>query len=797
MLFPESWLRSFVDPPLDSAALAESLTMAGLEVEAREPVAGPLPQVVVAELLQVERHPNAERLTVCQVSVGASATLTIVCGAPNARAGIKAPCALVGAQLPSMSIGANEVRGVLSQGMLCSAKELGISDDHAGILELDPNLSPGTPIADALELGDSVFTLKLTPNRGDCLSLFGLAREVSAITGTNYAIPFHHRPVIPASTRRRGVQLKAGDACPRYCGRAVEGVNCAAPTPAWMKRRLLRCGLRSVSAVVDVTNYVMLELGQPLHAFDDDRLSGDIAVRWAQRGERLLLLNGQEVELQPDLLLITDHNGPVALAGVMGGSGSAVSDSTQNLFLESAFFLPTAVGGRARRLGLTSDAAYRFERGVDFNACVRALDRAVQLILEICGGRAGGLCEAQGELPARPPVRLRRQRVQRILGLPIAADRCAELLDRAGLTPRPDGDGWWVDPPSHRFDIGLEEDLIEEIARLHGYDQLPSQASAASVVMLPEAESERIDIRVRQQLVARDYFEAITLSFVDAAAEADFGTLPAIALANPIAETLGVMRTSLIPGLVGVLRQNLARHQARVRVFEVGRCFAAIDSLADAAVPARAVAGFDQPLRLGVLAYGDSWPVQWGTQRRGVDFFDLKGDLEALAGGAPLQFAAAEYPALHPGRCARITRDGAAVGWIGELHPRWLDKYELAQAPVLFEIELAALHRAGRPQFQSISRFPAVLRDFAMLVDDAIPAATLIAALEAARGGTVQELKLFDLYRGEGLPKGKKSVAFRVLMQDTGKTLTDLEADAEVAKMVLIVSEKFGGQLRS
>lgn len=789
MQFPESWLRSLVDPPLTTQELCHLLTMAGLEVEECRPASAEFSRVVVALIVSAEKHPDADRLKLCSVDAGPHGRLQIVCGAPNAAPGIKVPCALVGARLPGIEIKQAKVRGIDSYGMLCSARELGLSEDHGGLFVLPEDAPLGEDLRKYLNLDDTLITLKLTPNRADCLSLVGIAREVAALTGAPLRLPVCE-PIAPMHDGVRRVVLDAPAACPRYCGRIVRGVNAAAPTPLWMKQRLERCGVRSISALVDITNYVMLELGQPLHAFDDAQLAGTIHVRYVRPDEQLLLLNGQTVTPAPDTALIADDEKPLALAGIMGGEHSGISTTTRDLFLESAFFAPQAIAGKSRALGFSSDASYRFERGVDFELQGKAIERATQLILTICGGHPGPVVEAVAAeyLPSRQPVRLRLPRVAKVLGVTLDETQIEALIRALGFPFTRQGEVLTVTPPSWRFDIEIEEDLIEEIARLHGYDNIPAPAPQARLAMLPVAETQRTPMQVRHMLAERGYHEVVTYSFVPEAWEADFaGNDAPIRLANPIASQMGVMRSSLIGGLVGVLQTNLKRQSERVRIFEVGRAF-----LADA----NAETGHRQPWRVAFLAAGPVLPEQWGTPRRNVDFFDVKGDLEALVAPRQLEFVRAEHPALHPGRSARVLLAGQDIGIVGELHPRLTQRYELGAAPVVCEIELAALLATPLPVHAEISRFPAVVRDIALVVAHGCEAAALAEALEEAAPESVREIRLFDVYQGKGIPEGSKSLAFRVTMQDTRKTLSDEEADQVMARLLSAAQERFGAVLR-
>lgn len=802
MQFSENWLRSLVNPPLDREELAHLLTMAGLEVEEMRAAAPAFSKVVVAHVLSAEKHPDADKLKVCSVDVGQAGQgepLQIVCGAPNVAPGMKVPCALVGAELPGFSIKRAKVRGIESFGMLCSARELGLSEDHGGLLALAKDAPVGQDIREHLNLDDALFTLKLTPNRADCLSLTGIAREVSALTGAPLTLP-QVTAVPPAHEQTRAIVLDAPDACPRYCGRIISKVDARAPTPDWIKQRLERSGIRSISALVDVTNYVMLELGQPLHAFDNTKLVGAIHVRYPKPGEQIKLLNEQSVTPSAGTALIADeeHGGrALALAGIMGGQESGITDATSELFLESAFFSPQAVAGKARALGFSSDASYRYERGVDFNLQRAAIERATQLILAICGGSPGPVVEAvaAGSLPVRTPVRLRSSRATKVLGISLSPAQIEKLLLGLGFPLQQEGDDFIVTPPPARFDIEIEADLIEEIARLHGYDNIPSPVPKGHLSMLPLPEERRSAMQLRHLMAERDYQEVVNYSFVDAAWEADFcANESPIALSNPIASQMGVMRTSLIGGLVGTLVFNLKRRTNRVRVFEIGRCFMRDDK----ALP---VAGFAQPMRLAALCAGPADPEQWGEPSRNADFYDAKCDLEALFAPQTLTFEKAQHPALHPGRSATVLLDGKAVGMIGELHPQWVQKYELAglgnAAPVVFEIELAALTSQPLPRYREVSRFPTVVRDLALVVALDQPLQPLLDAMRAVAPAIVRALELFDVYHGKGIATNRKSLAFRIVMQDTEKTLADSEADAVIEKLVAVAEQKFGATVRA
>ena len=784
MKFSEHWLRTFANPPLDTQALADALTFSGLEVEEVEPAAPAFDRVVVGEVMSVEKHPGADKLSVCKVNVGGE-LLAIVCGAPNVRSGMKVPTALVGARLPGLAIETAKVRGIESHGMLCSEKELGLSAEASGLMALADDAKVGASVREVLDLDDTLLTTKPTPNRGDCLSILGVAREVAAVTGAKLDVPqVHPAPVAHSDTL--DITLDAPDACARYCGRLVRGVDPAAPTPLWMRQRIERSGLRSISAIVDITNYVMLELGQPLHAFDAAKLDGDIRVRWAREGETLELLNGETPKLDSRYLVIADQSKAIALAGIMGGAQTAVTDTTRDIFLESAFFTPEAIAGKSRLLGFGSDSSFRFERGVDFQQTQRALERATVLVLEICGGSAGPVSEACAALPARNPVRVRLARAEGILGFTLGKDEAEAVLGRLGFEFAASGDrAYTVTPPAFRFDIAIEEDLIEELARVHGYDRIPAAAPLARAASLPAAEATRSRAQLRSRVVLRDYHEVVTYSFIDRHWEEDLcGNPEPVALANPIASQMSVMRSSLIPGLVMSAAFNVRHRQSRVRLFEIGRCFA------------RSAESYAQPIRVGAVAYGDALPEQWGIPARRVDFYDVKGDLEALFAPAAVHVEAAGHPAFHPGKCGRIRVDGHEAGWIGELHPRWQQKYDLPLPPMLFEVDFDALARAPIPVYRDVPKVPPVRRDLAALFDEATAHAEVIDVLRRAAPPVVSDIRLFDVYRGKDLEKGKKSLAFMVLLQDTRKTLTDSEVESALAHLRETLRERFDARLR-
>jgi phenylalanyl-tRNA synthetase beta chain len=725
-----------------------------------------------------------------------------VCGAPNVTVGLKAPLAVVGARLPAaegkqLAIRAASMRGVESQGMLCSARELGLSQDHAGLLVLDPSTGLGQDVREVLALDDHILLIKLTPNRADCLSVLGVAREVAALTGAPLKPP-PVTPVAPASGAAFPVRISDPEGCGRFTGRVIRNVNAAAPTPDWMRQRLERAGQRCISALVDVTNYVMLELGRPLHVYDLDKLSGGIDVRFGRSGERVKLLNEQTVALEPDVLAITDASGPIGLAGIMGGESTKADLDTRHVLLEAAFFYPDAIAGRARRYNFVSDASHRFERGVDFNNNVDGIERATRLILDICGGEAGPVRDTVARLPERKPVRMRVERARRIIGLPLSAEEMSGIFTRLALAWRAEGQGaaqaFVVTPPSYRFDLEIEEDLIEEVARVHGFERIPAHPPWARAAMRSRPETHRSLHELRGRLAARDYNEVVTFSFVEPAWEEELaGNSHPIRLMNPIASQLSVMRSGLIGSLVDKVRYNLNRRLDRVRLFEVGRVF-----LREPAAPEGPldVAGIRQPMRIGAVAHGAAAEEQWGMPVRPVDYFDIKGDLEALIWPLRASFEPAHHPALHPGRSARVLLDGTPIGWIGELHPRWQQKYELPASLVLFEVDAAPLQTLPLPVYREVSKFPTVTRDVSVVLDDRVPVQSILDHLQGLGVPGLQAVRLFDVYHGAGIGKGKKSLAFRVLLQDTQKTLTDAEVDLAMQQVRRQLQQKFGAQLR-
>jgi phenylalanyl-tRNA synthetase beta chain len=818
MQFSESWLRQYVNPSLDSDALGHAMTMAGLEVEEQHSVAPAFTKVIVAQILSAEQHPDADRLRVCKVDAGTGQELQIVCGAPNARAGIKIPCALVGAQLPPTEAGGKpfmiklgKLRGVESQGMLCSGRELGLGDDHEGILELPEDAPVGQDIRQYLDLDDQIFVIKLTPNKADCLSLIGMAREVAAITGASLCSPQWNVPVVSIEEKRK-VTVANKDLCGRFAGRVIRGVNPKAKTPDWIIQRLCHAGQRSISALVDLSNYVMLEMGQPTHVFDIDKLNGDISVRWAKAGETLELLNGQIVTLQgpdsagkiQDAGIVADQTGPVALAGIMGGNHCAVNDDTKNIYVEAAYWLPSAIQGRARRFNFSTDAAHRFERGVDPQNTVNCLEYLSSLILEVCGGQAGPIDDQVLNMPERKPVKMRLARAEKVIGIPLTIEVVSDVFKRLGFEFKQEGDAFIVMPPSYRFDIEIEEDLIEEVARMYGFENIPDTPPVAKLKMSVKAEAKRDIHLLRQRFALQGYQEVVNFGFTDLESEQRLSAATKqdiIAVLNPIASQYGVMRSTLWGGLLANLKANLNRSAGRVRLFEAGRVFKR-----DANVQEEAgkVAGFHQPQKIGGLAYGSSVPEQWGSATKAVDFFDVKGDLERVLD--PLHFVtqAAQHPALHPGRSAQILLKSAngshPVGWIGELHPGLQQAYELPQAPVLFELDLESIRDLGLPIPQELSKFPAVQRDLAIVVKQSVSAQTLLDAMMGAKQNFVQTIELFDEFKpkaGSGsMADDEKSLAFRITLLNPNETLQDPQIDAVMAAILGSVEKKCAARLR-
>jgi phenylalanyl-tRNA synthetase beta chain len=786
----EQWLRQWVDPPVDTEALAAQLTNAGLEVDSVTPAAVSLDGVIVGEVLSVEPHPGADMLNVCEVSNGGE-THVVVCGAPNVYSGMRAPYAQVGAKLPGgMKIRKSKIRGVESHGMLCSADELEIGDDADGILDLGPDAPVGAALSDVLGAGDTCIDIDLTPNRGDCLSVAGIAREVAALNALDVQ-PVPISPVDQAIDEGIEIKLEAPLDCPRYAGRIIRDIDPTAKTPLWMRERLRRSGLRAISPVVDVTNYVMVELGQPMHAFDLDTLDGGIRVRRGKAGESLELLDGSKIELNGGSLVIADHARAVALAGIMGGMATSVSQDTRNILLESAWFLPRSIAVEARRQGLQTDSSHRFERGVSPDLQARACERATALLLDIVGGRPGPVVDAQVSeaLPARPAIPLRAHRLSLLLGAEVAKADVEAILRRLGMQVESTNSGWQITPPPHRHDVTIEADVIEEVARVRGYDQIPDRPPEGTLAMSPRTEA-RVGLgRLRQALTDRGYQEAITYSFVDPRLQAELDPqVPPIPLSNPISSDLAVMRTSIWPGLFAALLHNVRRQQNRVRLFESGLTFR------------KAGNAIEQTARIGGMVMGPVAPEQWGNEARNADFFDLKSDVEALLGlsGAisPVDFVPDDHPALHPGQAARVIRDGEVIGRLGALHPENLKRHKLSLPVLVFELDLDSVQAGQLPNFEALSRYPAVRRDIAVVVDESVTAKALRDCVGQAGGNVLKNLELFDVYRGEGIDSGKKSLALKLTFQDPSRTLNDEEIDAAEAAIVDALAKNLGGSLR-
>ena len=809
MQFPESWLREFCNPNLTTQQLADTLTMAGLEVEELQPVAPPFSKIVVGEILAAEQHPNADRLRVCQVDVGQGSLLNIVCGAPNARVGIRVPCALVGAELPPGEDGkpfvikVGKLRGVESQGMLCSAKELQIADDHGGLLELASDAPLGQDIRQHLNLDDTLMTLKLTPNLAHCLSVYGIAREVSALTGAPLKVPTF-TPVASQTGDKLAVKIHASDLCGRFSGRIVKGVNTQAATPQWMVDRLARCGQRSVSPLVDISNYVMFELGRPSHIFDLDKIKGGLQVRWGKAGETLKLLNGNTVTVDEQVGVIADDAQVESLAGIMGGDATAVSDATQNIYIEAAFWWPRAIAGRSRRFNFSTDAGHRFERGVDPQLTVEHIERITQLVLDICGTpqtQVGPMDDQTLNVPAIQPVTLRVARAVKIIGMPLTQQQCADALRSLGLQVS-EGEGTvTVTPPSFRFDLEIEEDLIEEVARMVGYNNLPTHPPLAPITAKVRPESERSPSTVRRAMAALGYQETINYSFVEESWERDLaGNAQPIRLLNPIASQMSVMRSSLIGSLLQVIKFNADRKADRVRVFELGRVF-----LRNPAVQSTdtTVEGFDQPMRLAGMAWGPLEPLGWQGKGRHVDFFDVKADVEKLLAPRKAEFVAAEHPALHPGRSAEVLLDGQSIGFIGELHPRWRQSWELSSAPVVLELSLDAVIQRKVPVARGVAKHQSVERDLAVIVQEQVSHAQLMQAIHAApTQGLLRDAVLFDIYRpkadsGGGLALGEKSLAVRLTLHSDEGTLTDAQIETTMNAVLAQLSQQLSARLRA
>ena len=794
MKFSELWLREWVNPALTSEELSEQITMAGLEVDGTAPVAGDFHGVVVGEVVECEQHPNADKLRVTKVNVGGDRLLDIVCGAPNCRKGLKVAVATVGAVLPGdFKIKAAKLRGEPSEGMLCSYSELGIAVESDGIMELPAGAVAGTDFRKFLQLDDTTIEISVTPNRADCLGIMGIARDVAVLNGLRLSEP-EIEPVVATTDRRFPIEVQATEACPRYLGRVISGINVAADTPLWMKEKLRRCGIRSIDAVVDVTNYVLLELGQPMHAFDLDRLQGGIIVRLADEGEKLTLLDGNEATLSADTLVIADQQKALAMAGIFGGEESGVNHQTQNLLLECAWFNPLAITGRARRQGLHTDASHRYERGVDTTLQYKAMERATRLLLDICGGEAGPVidCTHQQALPVPATITLRRQKLDRLIGHSIADAQVTDILQRLGCNVTCGQDEWTATAPGWRFDMAIEEDLVEEVARVYGYNNIPDVPVKADLVMPVHREASLSLKRVKAMLVDKGYQEAITYSFVDPKVQSLVHPgEEALILPSPISSEMSAMRLSLLPGLLGAVVYNQNRQQSRVRLFESGLRFVP-DSSAEL--------GIRQQTMLAGVITGTRVEEHWDQQRATVDFFDLKGDLESVldltAKGEQIEFRAAAYSALHPGQTAGIYLQDQCIGFIGVVHPELERKLDLNGRTVVFELQWDQLADRVLPAAKDISRFPANRRDIAVVVAENVPAAAVIAECKKVGVNQLVGVNLFDVYRGKGVSEGYKSLAISLILQDTSRTLEEDEIAATVANCVAALKERFQATLR-
>lgn len=794
MKFSELWLREWVNTTLDSEALSNQITMAGLEVDGVEPVSGAFTGVVVGEVMECGQHPNADKLRVTKVNVGGDRLLDIVCGAPNCRQGLKVAVATVGAVLPGdFKIKAAKLRGEPSEGMLCSFSELGISDDHNGIIELPLDAPIGTDIREYLKLDDNTIEISVTPNRADCLGIIGVARDVAVLNQTELNAP-EIVPVEATISDTLPIKVEAADACPRYLGRVVKGINVKAATPLWMKEKLRRCGIRSIDAVVDVTNYVLLELGQPMHAFDKDRIEGGIVVRMAKEGETLVLLDGSEAKLNADTLVIADHNKALAMGGIFGGEHSGVNDETQNVLLECAFFSPLSITGRARRHGLHTDASHRYERGVDPALQYKAMERATRLLIDICGGEAGPVIDVTNDatLPKRATITLRRSKLDRLIGHHVADAQVSDILRRLGCDVTEGQDEWHAVAPSWRFDMEIEEDLVEEVARVYGYNNIPDEPVQAGLVMGSHREADLSLKRVKTMLNDKGYQEVITYSFVDPKLQQLIHPgQEALILPSPISSEMSAMRLSLWTGLLGTIVYNQNRQQNRVRIFESGLRF----------VPdTQANLGIRQDLMLAGAITGNRVEEHWDLAKGTVDFYDMKGDLEAildLTGKlSEIEFRAEAIPALHPGQSAAIYLDGKRVGFIGVVHPELERKFDLNGRTIVFELEWNPVADRVIPQAQDISRFPANRRDIAVVVAENVPAADILAECKKVGVNQVVGVNLFDVYRGKGVAEGFKSLAISLILQDTSRTLEEEEIAATVAKCVEALKERFQASLR-
>lgn len=783
MQFSENWLRSYVKTSLDSDALNHVMIMAGLDVDDSHPLGASFSHVVVGEIVAVKKHPDADRLQVCDVNIG-DKTLQIVCGASNARQGIKVACALVGAKLPSIDIKEAKVRGVESFGMLCSLKELGLAEEADGILELNLDLKNGTDLRIALDLNDQITTLKLTPNRSDCLSVWGVAREVAAISTSSLSpIAYEVNPI--KQSEKKNVVVEEKSACPRYCGRIIKNVDNTKLLPDWMTLRLERSNIKSISPIVDITNYVLLEIGQPLHAFDHDKLQGDVVIRFAKPEESIHLLNDTKIKLSKKDLVIADNSGAIAFAGVMGGMPSSVTDSTQSIFLESAFFDPIVIAGKARAYNLSTDSSYRFERGVDFANTRHALERATSLIIEYCGGEAGEITEVLNALPKRNEIHLRLKKLNAILGIEVPSQDVERIFMQLGFEVNKTIEGFKVTPPSYRFDIAIEEDLIEEVVRLYGYDKIPSHHPVSHQAMLPTSGTYHRSLK--EALTSRGFYEVVTYSFIEDEIEKSLhGNSSPIQLQNPIASQMSTMRSSLWGSHLEVLTYNLNRQVSRLNIFEIAQTFHG------------AKKDFVETEVISGLSYGSFMPEQWADKIRDIDFYDIKAHVEALTSKSLTFKRSDKTPlALHPGQSAEVFLEGQSIGWVGKLHPKWQQHFSLPKAPFIFELKIEKLLEDKAFKYEEISKFLPVRRDIAVVVDDSVEVDSILDAVYKAKIPFLNRIALFDLYQGKGIAENKKSVAFLILMQDTSKTLVDSEADSSVSKIVELLEKQFGATLRN
>lgn len=805
MLFTEDWLRQYCNPELSTEALAETLTMAGLEVEEVTSVAPAFTGVVVAKVVTCRDHENSDHLHVCEVDAGTGELLQIVCGAPNVKAGVKAPCALVGAELPGgFKIKKSKLRGVLSMGMLCSARELGITEDHSGIWILPENAPVGTDIREYAKLNDARIEVKLTPNRGDALSLIGIARDLHAVTGAPLTLP-EMKPVAPTCDCRLPVRVEAPELCGRFASRIIRNINARAETPAWMKERLERAGQRSISALVDISNYVMIELGRPTHFYDLDKIESDhLTVRWAKAGESVHLLDDSRYDVDGYYGVICDGDAPECLAGIKGGYKTQITNDTKDVFIEAAFWHQAAVQGRPRKLNFSTDASYRYERGVDFGSNVTHLEYITQLVLDICGTpetKVGPVDDVVTTLPERKPVTMRVDRCLKVIGMEIPVDAMEAIFTRLGFEWKREGNVFTVMPPTYRFDIEIEEDLIEEVARLYGYEKLPDRPPVAPAAMKSPLEGKRSEHALRVEMAKLGYQELINFSFVPEAWEKDFAdNEKPIRLLNPIASHLAVMRTQLIGGLVDILKYNLNHKAERVRVFEIGRVFCPDESIPDGPWT---VKGIRQPKHIAGLAYGTAADLQWGIETRRVDFFDVKGDIERLVAPLKVRYVPETFPGLHPGRSAGIYLGDKRIGFLGELHPRTAHDYDLVHAPIVFEIDVADLVDVPVPSYVPLSKFQPMHRDLAVVVAADVPVEKLTDAVWAAkkidlRLASLEVFSLFDLYRPKSAEGAdEKSLAFKIELVARGEEpLGELEADAAM-KAILEALAPLGAKLRS